>query len=186
MRRTAKDDIMTSFLKLLNEKPFDKITVREITQDCGINRNTFYYYFQDIYDLLECVLDTATTRAMERKIEYNGWEDGFLKSIEFARKNRRAIYHIYKSVNRDMLDKYLGDVAERVMLATIRRQTEGLEVREDDVLLLASFYKHALVGCIIEWLNSGMKGTPDADLRRIGELLDGNIRYTFLKQKCTV
>ena len=49
----TKKAIMESFVRLAGKKPLDKITVRDIVDDCGINRNTFYYYFQDIYAVLE-------------------------------------------------------------------------------------------------------------------------------------
>ena len=43
--------------KIMRSKPFSKITVSEIIQECGVNRKTFYYHFQDIYDLLKWVFD---------------------------------------------------------------------------------------------------------------------------------
>ena len=51
----TKRAIIESFLRLVGKKPLEKITVRDIVDDCGINRNTFYYYFQDIYAVLEDV-----------------------------------------------------------------------------------------------------------------------------------
>lgn len=51
MLQLTKKAIVNSFIKLLNEKPLDKITVKNIAEDCGINRNTFYYHFSDIREL---------------------------------------------------------------------------------------------------------------------------------------
>ena len=48
----TKRAIKASFMKLLEERPMNRITVRDIAQDCGINRNTFYYHYQDIPALL--------------------------------------------------------------------------------------------------------------------------------------
>ena len=48
----AKREIKNSFIKLLTELPISQITVKDIVEDCGVNRNSFYYHFQDIYDLL--------------------------------------------------------------------------------------------------------------------------------------
>ena len=53
MQKNTKELISIAFLKLLNEKPFDKITIKDIVVECNINRNTFYYYYSDVYDLLE-------------------------------------------------------------------------------------------------------------------------------------
>ena len=40
---------MDSFVKMLSQKPFDKITIKDIIEGCGLNRGTFYYYYDDIY-----------------------------------------------------------------------------------------------------------------------------------------
>ena len=53
MASDTKNTIYYAFIDLLSTKPFDKITVRDIVEACEINRNTFYYYYSDIYDLLE-------------------------------------------------------------------------------------------------------------------------------------
>ena len=38
--------IRASFIKLLNQKPLSQITIKDIVDDCGVNRNTFYYYLR--------------------------------------------------------------------------------------------------------------------------------------------
>ena len=53
MSKFTRDAIKQSFLKLLNERPLSQIKVRDIVSDCGVNRNTFYYYFHDIPSLVE-------------------------------------------------------------------------------------------------------------------------------------
>ena len=52
----AKREIKNSFIKLLTERPISQITVKDIVEDCGVNRNSFYYHFQDIPSLLEEIL----------------------------------------------------------------------------------------------------------------------------------
>ena len=54
MSHTTKQDLEASLKKLLLEKPLDKITIQDLTNDCGISRMAFYYHFKDIYDLVEC------------------------------------------------------------------------------------------------------------------------------------
>lgn len=48
--------IAKAFWQLLEEKPYSKITVKNIVERCEINRNTFYYHFHDIPDLLDRIL----------------------------------------------------------------------------------------------------------------------------------
>ena len=53
MSQTTKRALEASLKKLLLEKPLNKITINDITEDCGVNRMTFYYQFKDIYDLVD-------------------------------------------------------------------------------------------------------------------------------------
>lgn len=65
MTRLTKKAIKDSFLELLKAKSLDKITVKDLVESCEINRNTFYYYYKDIYDLLEDVFQEETKKIME-------------------------------------------------------------------------------------------------------------------------
>lgn len=60
MAKFTQQAIMYSMLKLLQDKPLDKITVKDICEMCEINRNTFYYYYSDIYQVLEALINTET------------------------------------------------------------------------------------------------------------------------------
>ena len=62
MSSFTKKAILESFLRLAEKKTIDKITVRDIVDDCGVNRNTFYYHFQDIYAVLETLCQHAVKR----------------------------------------------------------------------------------------------------------------------------
>ena len=83
MSAYTKQAIKNSFLKLLNERPLNQVTVKAIVDDCGINRNTFYYHFADVPSLAteiiteraDEVLDTVTAydfAVLERR-EASGW-----------------------------------------------------------------------------------------------------------------
>ena len=61
MQKDTKKMISDTFVELLEKKPFDKITIKDIVETCGINRNTFYYYYSDIYDLLEEIFKREMT-----------------------------------------------------------------------------------------------------------------------------
>ena len=177
----TKNAIMSSLVKLLNEKPLDKITVKDIVVDCGINRNTFYYHYHDIYDLLKDIFSIETEKALELAGEKKSWQEGFLYSAQFILQNKRAVYHVYSSSNRDQLERYMYSITGAIMTGFVRRESEGLDASEEDIKLLAEFYKHAVVGIYKEWLQNGLKGDPEEFILRIGRLLDGNIRRSLEK-----
>lgn len=104
MPNFTKKAIRESFIKLLNERPLNKITVKDIVEDCGVNRNSFYYHYQDLPALLEEIVSDEVKRIVEQYQEIGSIEDCFRATISFALKNRRAVLHIYKSMNREYYD----------------------------------------------------------------------------------
>lgn len=67
MSQITKRALEQSLKNLLREKPLSKITVTDITEDCGISRMTFYYHFKDIYDLVEWACAEDVARALQNK-----------------------------------------------------------------------------------------------------------------------
>ena len=82
MPNTTKAALEESLKRLLLKKPLDKITITDITTDCGISRMAFYYHFKDIYDLVEwsCVEDG--TKALQGKKTSESWTEGMKENIE--------------------------------------------------------------------------------------------------------
>ncbi len=181
MAQFTKKAIVEAFLELLNENPFDKISVVEIADRCGINRNTFYYYYKDIYALVEELFYTETQKIINEKANYESWAEAFLQALQFTVTNKRAVYHIYHSVNRDQLEQYLYDVTLSNMTSFVRRQAGDLYVREEDIQAVSIFYSAALLGLMLRWLYDGMKQELEVYVQEMGRLMDDNIRYTLAK-----
>lgn len=181
MSNLTKRAITNSFMSLLNKKPLDKITVKDIVEDCGVNRNTFYYHYQDIYALLQDVFESEMKEFVEKYRGKENWQEGVKEATEFALENKKAIFHVFNSMKRELLEKYLFDVADVLMQQVVADRATGLNVSEEDLRYVTVFYKHAVVGIVIEWLLTGMKANPQHVIERMGEIFDGNIRYTLEK-----
>ena len=78
MPNRTKQALEASLKKLLLEKPLDRITIQDLAADSGISRMTFYYHFQDIYDLVEWVCYEDAVKALKGKKTYDTWQEGFL------------------------------------------------------------------------------------------------------------
>ena len=99
MANLTKKAIAVSVTRLLEKKPLDKITIREITDDCGMTRNTFYYHFQDIYDLCSWIFAAQAEELIGRyKKDDSGLGDMFVEGLEYLYENKRMIRHVYDSV----------------------------------------------------------------------------------------
>ena len=81
MAQFTKKAIIEAFIELLGERPLDKITVKDIVTRCGVNRNTFYYYYQDIYALVADIFELETQRILGDNMEYDCWQDAFFRYV---------------------------------------------------------------------------------------------------------
>ena len=95
MSQTTKRALAASLKKLLAQKPLSKITIADITEDCGINRMTFYYHFQDIYDLIDWICQEEGGRALQGRKDYATWQEGFTALCRTVVENRAFIEGVY-------------------------------------------------------------------------------------------
>lgn len=167
--------IRETFLQMLGEMPLDKITVKDIVLRCNINRNTFYYHYADIYAVLTEVLDMDLQRVIDEYNDTMSWEESCLSAARMALGNKRAVYHIYNSIRREDLERYMYGVAGSVMTRYVEHVSAGIPASEDDKRIIARFYQSAMTEMVIQWIIGGMKEDPEAAIRRIGQLFDGNI-----------
>lgn len=172
----TKKAIQQSFLKLLNEKPMKQITVKDIVEDCGINRNSFYYHFADIPSLAEGIVMEDAERLIREHPTIDSLEEGIGAALQFAQENRRAVLHIYHSVSRDVFETYLMRICEYVVTTYIRTAFPNAKLSEKDNRALIRFYKCECFGQIIQWMNDGMKDDLQEDFHRIWELREGLVR----------
>lgn len=179
----TKEMINKVFIKLLNEKPLQKITVKEITTECEINRNTFYYHYEDIYALLSEIFQMELERVLEEYNDKLSWEDSFMLAAKFSLENKRAIFHVYNSMQREELTNYVSKVAGNVMMRYVERVGEQIDATEEDKKLIAYFYQCALTEMVLNWVATGMKDDPETIIRRIGLLFDGNIELSLKRSE---
>ena len=177
----TRQAISESFIKLLNQYPLDKITVRQIVEDCGINRNTFYYHYRDVYALLQEIFDQEAAKVIGNQRNYESWQNGLIESARFALENKQAVYHVYSSAHRDYFVRYLDQVAGDLIHGFVVEQAQGLDVDPEDMHYIEIVYKYAVMGMIYEWVERHMKDDVEHIINRMGALFDGAVRRTLEK-----
>ena len=105
MSQITKRALEASLKHLLLQKPLHKITINDITEDCGINRMTFYYPFKDIYDLVEWSCEEDARKALAGNRTYDTWQQGFLQILQAVLENKPFIMNVYHSVSREQVEK---------------------------------------------------------------------------------
>lgn len=176
MSNLTKQAIRTSFWKLLDERPLSKITVKDITDACGINRNSFYYHYPDIPTLIQEILADEVQRIIGEYPTIDSIEDCFRVSVAFAMENKRAILHVYNSVNRDLFEQYLWQSCEESVKAYFSTVAAGVSLREEDTNYLIRYQTCELFGVISSWLRDGMRWDMAAFLHRMYELRRGTFQ----------
>lgn len=106
MQNTTKQILEESLKKLLLKKPLDKITIQDLTSDCGISRMAFYYHFKDIYDLVEWSCEEDASKALQGKSTYSTWSEGLEQIFETVLANKPFILNVYHSVSREQIENY--------------------------------------------------------------------------------
>lgn len=167
--------IKESFLKLLNQKSLSQITVKDIVEDCGINRNSFYYHFADIPTLLGEIITEEAERIIYEYPTIDSIEIALSVAVKFALDNKRAVYHIYNSSNRDMYIQHMMSVCEYVVTTYINTVFPNIDITKDDKNIIIRYYKCECFGQIIDWLNSGMKEDILTSFTRLCELRHGMV-----------
>ena len=90
---------------MLSKKELSKITISNITEECGVNRQTFYYHFKDIYDLLEWIFTNEVIEEIDNEIEEN-WQQKFIYIFEYVIQNKEFIKNVYSSGSKEYFLKF--------------------------------------------------------------------------------
>ncbi|NBI09715.1 TetR family transcriptional regulator [Colidextribacter sp. OB.20] len=171
MPNFTKKAIKETFVALLDERPLNRITVKDIVEACGINRNSFYYHFEDLPALLEEIIAERVQDLISDHPSIDSMEDSFDAALEFVLDHRRAVLHIYNSMSRDVFERYLMEVCRYVVDTYIDAAFADQEIGREDKDMLVRYHKCACFGHIIDWLNTGMKDDVSAYFHRVYALI---------------
>lgn len=179
----AKREIKNSFKKLLAERPISQITVKDIVEDCGVNRNSFYYHFQDIPALLEELIVEMTEKVIDALPEDSTFEEKVCAALKEINVNKKAIYHIYGSNNREFYEKQLMRICEHVTRTYIISRDYSEHVKPEDLEFVISYLKCELFGQLIDWLNHDMSYDIETHSQRLCRMFAGSMRSVCQKYR---
>ena len=161
MSQITKRALEQSLKNLLLKKPLNKITINDITEDCGINRMTFYYHFKDIYDLVEWACIEDASKALQEKKTHDTWQEGLLQIYYTVRENKPFIMNVYRCVDREQVEKYLKPLADNLLMGVVEEESANMVVREEDKAFIAKVYSYSFVGLMLDWIKDDMKEDPE-------------------------
>ena len=180
MKSDATKVAMSNALKeQLKKKKLSKITINDIASACNISRMTFYYHFQDIYDLTEWTLEEAAGRAIGENRTYESWQQGFEGLLRELQANQTLILNIYRSMDREMIERYLLKKAESLLMPVVEQESHGLPVNEENKRRVAIFYSYAFLGVLMEWIGKGMAAPPREVVKMVSAIVQGDFHNSL-------
>lgn len=173
MSDLTKKALGASLKKILLQKPLEKITITDLTNDCGVNRQTFYYHFHDIYDLIDWIYLAEGEEAIGAQRSYDSWQDGLLSAFKIIEKEKHFILNTIHSRSQSHIMRMLEDAAEYLLLNVIRELSKNYNVSNETIHFMASFYRFSFAGVVFDWIENGMHENPQKIVDQVALLMQG-------------
>lgn len=185
MASFTKFAILKVFGDLAASRPVDKITVKDITDQCGISRNTFYYHYQDIYQVLKAYVQYSAEHVIELMVEDEGeYGKAGLKEIRYLEANRELLCNLYRSAANEEVRNCLQSASQIIFDRLIESVSQGMEVQAEDKKILSAVCQYTVRGIMTSWMEEdGMLNgeTLEQVLVRLDYLFKGAIREALMR-----
>lgn len=172
MSTPTKQDIAIAFLRILARKPFRKVTVRNIVEECGINRTTFYYHYQDIYAIVEGLCENLLS-PFKNVLLGERDEDALAAAAACVIEHRRAICALFDALGYDTVRGYIYKETYDALRHFIDSRAEGLTLTENQREAVFLFSREALFGALYLFLRDELpkEGSFDTFTRMTTDLV---------------
>ncbi len=166
--------------ELMSKEPLDQISVKRLSEICHINRQTFYYHFRDIYDLLTWIFLNETLKVKETSGNYI---DSVYAFFEYIENNKVFVENVVSSAGRDLFIEFLGNNLHTYFLRALSiKDTENVLTNEDK-RFVARFYCAAIIYVFINWIDQGMKDKKEDLISRLQIISDNQIEESINRFK---
>jgi len=173
--------MVQSLKKFMAKKPLAKISIREITEDSGFNRQTFYYHFEDIYDMVKWMYQEEAVKLVAEHEGVLLWQDGILQLFRYIEENKAVCLCTLNSLGHQQLKRFFYDDIHAAIERTFLSVTEGVpNVPKDYAEFLIHYYSIALAALMESWLLGEIKQTPEELIEFIDIAINDQIRGGLL------
>ena len=179
MSRYTEMLMMQAFGEMLDEMPFDKVTVSALTRRSDISHNTFYYHYNDIYDLLRVWIQKQLAPYLEPVETMGDWEPAVKAMLHQWQADERRIYHVFSSLSREQLERHVYEQSAPFFLRMISAQPGAEALREEQVRRIAEFARYIFLGFIMRFLWNRMKDDVDESVHEMAVLLKSFVTHAI-------
>ena len=174
--------LANSLKALMAKRPFEKISVGDIVEHCQLTRQTFYYHFQDKYDLMNWVYYTETVRFMSGYDTVEHWTEGLIRLCRYMQENKTFYMNALGTTGPNSFPEYLYGYIRSIALAAVETLL-GASYDRAQWDFFAKFFATAFVSFIVRWSQEGMREDPAEFIRKIRGLYDGSMLTELEKRE---
>ena len=173
-----KARIADTLNELLEHKELDKITVKELVDACNISRQSFYYHFQDIMEVVEWYQDQALRQSIEKSLAAPSYKEAIRGVIYETFQHRQLILQLMASQRRKEMELLFSRAVRTYLQELLRGTGSGVSGSSEDIETVISFCSFGLVGMMLSVLS---QKNPDVDAlaNQLCRLLTGEITFHF-------
>lgn len=181
----TKAAIAESIKELMKKKNLAKITVSDIVQNCGLNRQTFYYHFRDKYDLVKWIYYHEVVVTLSNISANTDWSAVLLDVLNIMKAEKTFYTGALNADRQNIFHNYLFNATKEILLKIIDELFDDVEkghkMGVDDRIFIAEFYTYGLVGMVIQWAKNGMKFPPEEIVGRLKHFIDDSKRVSVAR-----
>ncbi len=169
----TKKKLAGALKELMKDATFDKITVSDITEKCNVHRQTFYYHFQDRYELLDWIFRKEIIEPFEENISSNNIQEKFLNLFETMANNKQFYQNALQTNSEDLI-RYISKIASEQFNELFKTLNNENGIKSDEIgdEIVAEFFGYGICGVIMRWALRGMKEPPKAMTEKIDALFN--------------
>lgn len=162
MREDMKLVIADTFSKMLEKEDIDKITVTKLIGECHISRQTFYYHFRDIMDVLDWTFRRSTQELAQRSLEAEDPIGALTAYVAFVRQHKAKLEKLLYSRRWVQIEAMLTEAVMIYLVEMARGKGKDISVSVDDLEVMLRFYASGMVGVLLQYV-----GKPHLDEEKL-------------------
>lgn len=171
MASNTKCTIIQAYADLITQKNIDKITVKDVVEVCGITRQTFYYHFQDLLDVIEWGLRQATEHAVQQGLQADTMEEALYIFLSAADRNRQLGRKILNSQKKNQICDMIFHSIQNWLFAMFKERNQNTSYPVHELDFALHFYSYAIAGSLYDVISDDASDL-DFVTHQIVELMD--------------
>ena len=180
MANDTKRLLANTLRQLMKKQALNHITIDALTTAAHVNRNTFYYHFDDINALLEWLLNQEIISRVQANLSAKNWQDKYQMTLDYIKDNASFCLSIMRSLGRPLLEQFLHSVGESVVTQVVLDIDSNLPT--DVTTDIVNFYAGALSAQLVLWLDGDLQEPESQLMARADLMLSGTIEL-IIKNK---